>query len=101
MQDSYRSRSISKEGAVFLIEPARNQKGLANGIRQRVLGFVLVARSNRMAGHSLISMIRSHVRLTEPDFERLGVSCETRGILDKIQGVFEAITRKGVIETYN
>ena len=74
------------------VESPRNQKGLANGIRQRVLGFVPVARSNRMAGHSLISMIRSHVRLAEPDFEHLGVSCETRGILNRIQGLFEAIT---------
>jgi hypothetical protein len=71
------------------------------GIRQRVLGFIPVARSTIIAGYSLISMIRSHVRLAEPDFEHLGVSCETRGILDKIQGVFEAITRKGVIKTYD
>jgi hypothetical protein len=37
-----------------------------------------------------------HVRLAEPDFERSGVSCETRGMIDEIQGVFEAIARKGV-----
>jgi len=65
-----------------------------------VLGFDPVPCSNRRAGHSLISIIRLHVCLAEPDFERSRVSFETVSISDKIQGVFEAITRKGVIETY-
>jgi hypothetical protein len=67
------------------------ERDLADGTRQRVLGFVPVARSNRRAGHSLISIIRLYVRLAEPDFERSRVGCET----GEDPGSFEAITGKG------
>jgi len=73
--------SINRDSTSFVrcsvVERARNQKGLANRIRQCVLGFVPVARSNKRVGHSLISIIRLHIRLAEPDFERSRVSCET------------------------